>query len=131
MLLRNILTEQLLSTPEGTEVDLRNTPVFYILRANSFLSKFYADLLRGRGANPCFVKDLETQSGFFFTPDQSTKKRSSRQPGELLDTFIFLRRPFRFAKQPTPFRMTSDSVLSGLSGIRLQLHLELAHTHEL
>src|ERR1700758_2638408 len=70
MLLRNLLIEQLLSTPEGTEFDLRNTPFFNILRANPFLAKFYADFLRRRGANSSLIKDLETRSGFFFAPDQ-------------------------------------------------------------
>lgn len=73
MLLRKIFIEQLLSTPEGTEFDLRNTPFFNILRANPSLAKFYEDFLRRHGANPSLTKDLELKSGFIFDPDQSSE----------------------------------------------------------
>jgi len=73
MLLRQIISEQLLATPAGIEFDIRNTLFFKILRANPLLARFYADLFRRHGANPSLIKDLETRSGIFFAPDQSTK----------------------------------------------------------
>src|ERR1700733_8564034 len=74
MFLHNPVRAQLFSTPVGAEFDIRNTLSCNILRANSFLARFYADLLRRRAANPSFLKDLEIQSGFFFNPDQPRKK---------------------------------------------------------
>jgi hypothetical protein len=38
------------------------------------LARFYADLFRRHGANPSIIKDLETRSPNFFSPDQSTNK---------------------------------------------------------
>jgi hypothetical protein len=73
MLLRQIISEQLLATPAGTKFDVRNTLFFNILRANPLLARFYADLFRRHGANPSLIKDLETRSANFFSPDQSTK----------------------------------------------------------
>src|SRR5580692_5412796 len=73
MLLRQIILEKLLTTPAGTEFDIRNTLFFNILRANPSLARFYADLFRRHGANPSIIKDLETRSANFFSPDQSTR----------------------------------------------------------
>src|SRR5580700_5749364 len=73
MLLRQIISEQLLSTPAGTKFDVRNTLFFKILHANPLLAIFYADLFRRHGANPSLIKDLETRSPNLFAPDQSTK----------------------------------------------------------
>ncbi len=73
MLLREFIFEKLLATPAGTQFDLRNTLFFKILRANPLLARFYADLFRRHGANPCLIKDLENLSANFFVPDQSTK----------------------------------------------------------
>lgn len=72
MLLRQIIFEKLLATPAGTKFDIRNTLFFNILCANPLLAKFYADLFRRHGANPSLIKDLETRSANFFSPDQST-----------------------------------------------------------
>jgi hypothetical protein len=74
MLLRQIISEQLLATPAGTKFDVRNTLFFNILRANPLLARFYADLFRRHGANPSLIKDLETRSAIF-SPDQSTKTK--------------------------------------------------------
>jgi hypothetical protein len=74
MLFRQIIFEKLLATPVGTQFDVRNTLFFNILRANPLLARFYADLFRRHGANPSLIKDLETQSANFFSPDQSTTK---------------------------------------------------------
>jgi hypothetical protein len=74
MLLRKIILEKLLAAPAGTEFDIRNTLFFNILRANPLLARFYADLFRRHGANPSIIKDLETRSANFFSPDQSTNK---------------------------------------------------------
>src|ERR1019366_916410 len=73
MLLRKIISEKLLATPAGTEFDVRNTLFFNILCANPLLARFYADLFRRHGANPSIINDLETRSGIFFAPDQSTR----------------------------------------------------------
>jgi hypothetical protein len=73
MLFSQIISEKLLATPAGAEFDLHNTLFFNILRANPLLARFYADLLRRHGANPSIIKDLETRSAKFFSPDQSTK----------------------------------------------------------
>jgi hypothetical protein len=73
MLLRQIISEQLLSTPAGTKFDVRNTLFFKILHANPLLARFYADLFHRHGANPSLIKDLETRSPNF-SPDQSIKK---------------------------------------------------------
>jgi hypothetical protein len=75
MLLRQIIFEKLLATPPGTKFDIRNTLFFNILCANPLLAKFYADLFRRHGANPSLIKDLETRSAKFFSPDQSTKTK--------------------------------------------------------
>jgi hypothetical protein len=77
MLLREIILEKLLYTPSGTEFDIRNTLFFNILCANPLLARFYADLFRRHGANPSIIKDLETRSGIFFDPDQSTNDPTS------------------------------------------------------
>jgi hypothetical protein len=77
MLLHEIISEQLLATPAGTQFDVRNTLFFKILRANPLLARFYADLFRRHGANPSLIKDLETRSPNFFVPDQSTKTKGS------------------------------------------------------
>jgi len=74
MLLREIIFEQLLATPAGTEFDIRNTLFFNILCANPSLARFYADLFRRHGANPSLIRDLETRSGIFFAPAQSTTR---------------------------------------------------------
>jgi hypothetical protein len=82
MLLRQIISEQLLSTPSGTDFDVRNTLFFNILHANPLLAGFYADLFRRHGANPSLIKDLETRSPNFFAPDQSTEtKKGSNKKG--------------------------------------------------
>jgi hypothetical protein len=73
MVLRDIILEQLFSTPAGTEFDLRNTPFFNILRANPFLAIFYKDFLNSPTANSSILIDLQARSGIFFTPDQSPK----------------------------------------------------------
>jgi hypothetical protein len=76
MLLRQIILEKLLATPAGTKFDVRNTLFFNILCANPLLARFYADLFRRHGANPSLIKDLETRSADFFSPDQSTTNRT-------------------------------------------------------
>ena len=81
MLLREIIIEKLLATPAGTEFDIRNTLFFNILLANPVLAIFYADLFRRHGANPSIIRDLETRSGIFFTPDQPTKKATLQAKG--------------------------------------------------
>src|SRR5260370_19121310 len=73
MHLRQIISEQLIATPAGTEFDVRNTLFFNIFAANPLLARFYADLFHRHGANPSLIKDLETRSANFFAPDQSTK----------------------------------------------------------
>jgi hypothetical protein len=78
MLLRQIIFEKLLATPAGTEFDIRNTLFFNILCANPLLAIFYADLFRRHGANPSIIKDLETRSGIFFAPHQSTKNQTPK-----------------------------------------------------
>jgi hypothetical protein len=40
------------------------------------LARFYADFFRRHGANPSIIKDLETRSANFFSPDQSTANRT-------------------------------------------------------
>jgi hypothetical protein len=72
MLLPQIISKKLFETPAGPEFDVRNTLFFKILRANPLLARFYADLFRRHGANPSLIKDLETRSPNFFSPDQST-----------------------------------------------------------
>jgi hypothetical protein len=81
MLLREIIIEKLLATPAGTEFDIRNTLFFNILLANPVLAIFYADLFRRHGANPSIIRDLETRSGIFFTPDQPTQKATLQAKG--------------------------------------------------
>src|SRR5882762_2121494 len=78
MLLRQIISEKLFATPAGTEFDVRNTLFFNILRANPLLARFYADLFRRHGANPSLIKDLQTRSGNFFSPHQSTNNSTSK-----------------------------------------------------
>jgi hypothetical protein len=73
MLLRQIISQKLFETPAGTKFDIRNTLFFNILRANPLLARFYADLFRRHGANPSIIKDLETRSANFSSPDQSTR----------------------------------------------------------
>src|SRR5258706_15154009 len=73
MLLSQIISKKLFPTPPGTKFDLRNTLFFNILAANPLLARFYADLFRRHGANPSLIKDLETRSANFFSPDQSSK----------------------------------------------------------
>jgi hypothetical protein len=77
MLFPQIISEKLLATPANTKFDIRNTLFFNILRANPLLARFYADLFRRHGANPSIIKDLETRSAIFFSPDQSTKGSNS------------------------------------------------------
>src|SRR5580700_7873317 len=72
MLLPQIISQKLFAIPAGTGFDIRNTLFFKILRANPLLARFYADLFRRHGANPSLIKDLETRSANFFSPDQST-----------------------------------------------------------
>jgi hypothetical protein len=81
MLLREIILDKLLATPAGTKFDIRNTLFFNILAANPLLAGFYADLFRRHGANPSLIKDLETRSANFFSPDQSTKT-STTEPAK-------------------------------------------------
>jgi hypothetical protein len=78
MLLRQIISEKLFATPAGTKFDVRNTLFFNILAANPLLARFYADLFRRHGANPSLIKDLETRSTNFFTPDQSTRNPTTK-----------------------------------------------------
>ncbi len=78
MLLRQIIFEKLLATPADTQFDLRNTLFFKILAANPLLARFYADLFRRHGANPSLIKDLETRSANFFSPDQSTTNPTTK-----------------------------------------------------
>jgi len=78
MLLPQIISEKLLATPANTEFDIHNTLFFNILRANPLLARFYADLFRRHGANPSTIKDLETRSPIFFSPDQSTKNSTNK-----------------------------------------------------
>jgi hypothetical protein len=76
MLFRQIILDKLLAAPAGTKFDIRNTLFFNILLANPSLARFYADLFRRHGANPSIIKDLETRSANFFSPDQSTTNRT-------------------------------------------------------
>ncbi len=78
MLLRQIISQKLFATPAGTKFDVRNTLFFNILAANPLLARFYADLFRRHGANPTIIKDLETRSANFFSPDQSTTKPTTK-----------------------------------------------------
>jgi hypothetical protein len=73
MLPRNIILEQLFSTPAGTDFDLRNTAFFNILRANPSLAIFYEDFCKILEANPSLLKDLAPKSALFFNPDQFTQ----------------------------------------------------------
>ncbi len=82
MLLRNLVLEKLISTPAGTKFDIRNTLFFNILCANPLLARFYADLFRRHRANPSLIKDLETRSGLFFAPDQSTDNHPTPEPSK-------------------------------------------------
>src|SRR5882672_2852611 len=84
MLPRQITSsERLLATPVIRAFDARNSSFFNILCANYFLAIFYADFFRHRGDNSCILKDLEVESGLFFTPDRSTKKRPTSHHGKL------------------------------------------------
>ena len=78
MLLRKFIAQRLLATPAGSKFDVRNTLFFNILCANPLLARFYADLFRRHGANPSLIKDLQTQSGIFLSPDQSTHNPTSK-----------------------------------------------------
>jgi len=78
MLLRQIIFEKLFATPAGTPFDIRNTLFFKILRANPLLARFYADLFRRHGANPSLIKDLETLSPKFFSPNQPPTSPTSK-----------------------------------------------------
>jgi hypothetical protein len=78
MLLREIISEKPLATPAGTEFDVRNTLFFNILCANPLLARFYADFFRRHGANSSIIKDLETRSANFFSPDQSTGNSTTK-----------------------------------------------------
>jgi len=78
MLPREIISQKLLATPAGAQFDVRNTLFFKILCANPLLARFYADLFRRHGANPSIIKELETRSGNFFAPDQSTKNATPK-----------------------------------------------------
>jgi hypothetical protein len=78
MLLRKIISQKLFATPAGTKFDVRNTLFFNILCANPLLARFYADLFRRHGANPSLIKDLETRSGIFSAPDQSTRNPTNK-----------------------------------------------------
>jgi hypothetical protein len=78
MLLRQILSENLLSTTPGTTFNIRNTPVFNILRANSFFAIFYADFFRRHAANSSMLKDLELRSGFFLIQIDPPKPTTSQ-----------------------------------------------------
>ena len=81
MLLRQIISEKLLATPAGAKFDVRNTLFFKILAANPLLARFYANLFRRHGANPSLIKDLETRSANFFSPDRSTKTHTKTKKG--------------------------------------------------
>src|SRR5882724_3268529 len=78
MLLRQIISEKLFATPAGTQFDVRNTLFFNILAANPLLARFYADLFRRHGVNPSLIKDLETRSAKFFSPDRSTRNPTTK-----------------------------------------------------
>jgi hypothetical protein len=82
MLLRQIILEQLFSTPAGTDFDVRNTLFFNILRANPSLAIFYADFFRRHGANSNLLKDLEVRSGIVFDSDRSAKNHRTPQNGK-------------------------------------------------
>src|SRR5258706_817663 len=73
MLLRQNISNNPPAFPAGTKFDVRNTLFFNVVAANPLLARFYADLFRRHGANPSLIKDLETRSANFFSPDQSTK----------------------------------------------------------
>ncbi len=77
MLLPQIISEKLFTTPAGTEFDVRNTLFFKILRANPLLAIFYADLFRRHGANPSLIKDLETSAKKISHQGQSTNNTKS------------------------------------------------------
>jgi hypothetical protein len=70
MLLRNVSLEKPSSTHAGTQIDLRNTPSFNILRANSLPAIFYADGLSRPAANSSILKVLRDSIWNFFNPDQ-------------------------------------------------------------
>src|SRR5580700_2739673 len=74
MLLPQIISQKLFAIPAGTGFDIRNTLFFKILQANPLLSRFYADFFRRHGANPSLIKDLETRSPKFSSPDQTPTK---------------------------------------------------------
>ena len=78
MLLQDIISQKLFATPAGTQFDIRNTLFFKILQANPLLSRFYADFFRRHGANPSIIKDLETRSSNFSSPDQTTTNSTNK-----------------------------------------------------
>src|ERR1700730_7012138 len=83
MLLKDILLEQLLAVPAGTEFDIRNASFFKILLANPSLSGFcgiQSDLL---AANFSESIDLGNKSDVFFNSDQSLQnpKTNSQRKG--------------------------------------------------
>src|ERR1700693_4411892 len=80
MLIRQIISQKLFETPANTEFDIRNTLFFKILRANPLLARFYADLFRRHGANPRIIRDLETRSANFSSPDQSATNSTTKAP---------------------------------------------------
>jgi hypothetical protein len=82
MLLREIILEQLFSTPAGTNYDVRNTLFFNILCKNPSLAIIYADFFQRHGANPILIKDLEVRSGIFFNPDRFAENHRTPQPGK-------------------------------------------------
>src|ERR1700676_2791101 len=82
MSFREIILEQLFSTPADTDFNLRNTLFFNILCKNPSLAIIYADFFRRHGANPILIKDLEVRSGIFFNPDRFPKNHRTPQQGK-------------------------------------------------
>jgi hypothetical protein len=83
MLLRQIILEQLFSTPAGADFDVRNTLFFNILRANPSLAIFYADFLRRCGANSNLLKDLEVRSELFLIRIDPPKTIAHHKTGKV------------------------------------------------
>src|SRR5258706_15275332 len=83
MLLRQTISEKLVSTLHGAKFDIRNTLFFNILSANSFLAIFYGDSLRHHDANSSILKDLETRSGISLIqtdPPKPSNVRTTERP---------------------------------------------------
>jgi hypothetical protein len=82
---RQYVRLRLFSTPDGLpgdpNFDIRNTSFFKILNANPSLARFYPDFSQYRSAKSGRNIDLETKSGIFFDPDQSTKKHAPDSDG--------------------------------------------------